>query len=72
MTIDRRTFAPDQVVQVNGGAEEFAGLWMIIKHVGDEYLTGLILIDGEDPVLARVPRMWVDSAIRAFLRDPNQ
>lgn len=70
--IDRRRLHSDQVVRIRQDAPQFAGLWMVIKEVGDEYVTGLILVQGDSPVITRQPRTTIESAMRVFLRGARQ
>ena len=66
-TKDRRKIQVDQVVRIRKDWDpRLGGLWMLVKEVDDEFLTGLVLTIGEDPVLLRVPRAQVESIRRVL------
>ncbi len=70
--MDRRRLRSEQVVRIRQDAPQFAGLWMVIKEIGEDYVTGLILVQGESPIVTRQPRTSVESAMRVFLRGAKQ
>lgn len=66
---DRRQVNVNSVVRICKRADSpYKGMWLVVKEVGDEFLTGLVYVDGEDPVLTRVARLDVESADRMLFR----
>lgn len=67
---DRRTILPNQPVRDQAGLGCSArGLWMLVREVDPDFLTGLVHVAGEDPELARIPRLGVETAVRAAASD---
>lgn len=72
MTIDRRLIRPDQLVRIRPDYhEKYGGLWLVVREVDDDYLTGVILLEGEDQTLIRLPRMGVEASERVYLQHPR-
>jgi hypothetical protein len=66
---DRRRVQINSVVRICPEANSpYKGMWLVVKEAGEEFVTGLVHVDGEDPVLTRVDRMEVEAAERMLFR----
>lgn len=66
---DRRQVQVNSVVRIcPSSSSDYRGMWLVVKDVGVEFLTGLVYVDGEDPILTRVSRLEVESADRMLFR----
>ena len=70
---DRRTIRPNQLVRIKPDWDaRLGGLWMLVREVDPDFLTGLVYVAGEDPELARIPRLGVETAVRAAASDAEK
>ena len=70
---DRRAIQPEQLVRLRPDWDaRLGGLWMLVKEVDPDFLTGLVYVAGEDLELARVPRLGVETAVRAAASDAGK
>lgn len=70
---DRREVRVDQIVRIREDWDpQFGGMWMLVKEIDTDFLTGMVVIEGEDPRLVRVPRLGVESAMRALGTDASK
>lgn len=66
---DRRRIAINTVVRICPTANSpYKGMWLVVKEADDEFVTGLVHVEGDDPVLTRVDRMEVEAAERMLFR----
>jgi hypothetical protein len=66
---DRRRVQINSVVRICPRSDSaYRGMWLVVKAIEDGFLTGLVHVDGEDPVLTRVDRMEVEAAERVLFR----
>ena len=67
---DRRHLVPDQVVRVLPDYHErYGGLWLVLREVDADYVTGVILMVGEGQTIIRLPRMGVETQARVFMKN---
>lgn len=70
---DRRALKLNEIVRIcPNSTSDFRGLWLVIKSLDDDFVTGLIYVEGQDPVLARVSRLEVLQATRLLYRLLNK
>lgn len=63
---DRRRLHVDQLVRILPEADtRLGGLWMVVKEIDPDYVTGVVCIEGEDPQMVRLPRGAVEDVERA-------
>ena len=66
---DRRRITPNQIVRVRPDYHDrYGGMWLVVREVDDDYLTGVILLSGEDQTLLRLPRVGVEASERVFMK----
>ena len=54
---DQRHLSPQMVVRVDPSSHSpYRGLLAVLAEVGDEYVSAMIHVEGEDPVLTALPR----------------
>lgn len=74
---DRRCLRPKQVVRVLEDAPSpYRGMLLILSAVGDEFVTGVVRVLSEDPVVVSLPRMYVSGRVssgkESHSDDPDQ
>lgn len=66
---DRRRLYPKQLVRVKADANTtLRGLWAILAEVGDDYVSAMVLVSGDDPQMVTLPRTSVESFTRTTRR----
>ena len=72
MIEDRRRISPNQLVRIRPDYhDKYGGMWLVVREVDDEYLTGIILLAGEDQMIIRLPRIGVEATGRVYMQQPS-
>lgn len=69
MMRDRRRIVTDQIVRIRPDYHDrYGGLWLVVREIDDDYITGTILMEDEDQTIIRLPRVGVEVADRVFIQ----